>query len=251
MQKDINMSEKSGRIGYSNGEAYLNELGKNQKSAKVKKFVTGIFEASHFNQWRQNSNFSGVMFWFCYGKKNGKGSACLYLAAEPNYDFSYPTADPILARGLSPVQDDLLVPLEVKGKKLNGSNGNAILREVDEKPDGQAEFEGKNEVLRKVYRFLSEEEFWDFNKFGHGYFEAKENSIDFFEKLLGPSNDSPAYLRYYLGLDESEEHSKLRIFITPVDSEGKNIHRLRNRLSTQSAAPFLLQYSWPPPPKQQ
>ena len=245
------MSVKSGRIQYSNGAKYLDELGKNQNSDKVKNFVTGIFETSYFNLWRQNAHFSGVMFWFCYGKINGKGPDRLYLAAEPKYEFIYPKEDHVIARGLSPLQESLLVPIEVKGKSLNGSNGNSILNEEDGRPNGQSVFENKNDILRKVYRFLSEKEFWDLNKYGHGYFEAKENSLDFFDNFIGKQNDSTAYLKYYIGLDENEAPSKLRIFIVPVDENGNNIQTLKNNRSTEHSAPYLLQYAWPTPPKQQ
>ncbi|MCU0399586.1 MAG: hypothetical protein MUE75_01050 [Algoriphagus sp.] len=245
------MNVKSGRVKYFQGADYLNELGKNQHSGKVKNFVTGIFEASHFNQWRRISHFSGVMFWFCYGKKNGQGSDCLYLAAEPKYEFIYPKADPVIARGLSPLQENLLVPLEVKGKSISGSNGYSILNEKDGIPNGQAEFEEKNEILRKVYRFLSDDDFWELNKYGHGYFEAKDYNVDFFENLLGPSNDSPIYVRYYIGLDEKEAPSQLRIFLVPVDGNGNNIQTIQDPISSKSSEPYLLQYSWPPPPKQQ
>jgi len=62
------MGNKSGEIDYQGGAKYLDDLKRNQNSAKVKNSVTGVFEASHFNQWRSHSHFSGVMFWFCYGK---------------------------------------------------------------------------------------------------------------------------------------------------------------------------------------
>lgn len=245
------MSFKSGPIGYPKGASYLDELGKKQNTFKVKNSVTGIFEVSSFNQWRKHTHFSGVMFWFCYGKINGKGSDRLYLAAEPKYEFIYPKADPVIARGLSPLQENLLLPMEVKGKNLNGSNGNSILNEKDGKPNGQSQFENKDEILRKVYKFLSEEEFWNVNKYGHAYFEAKDNHLDFFEDFLGQNNDSPAYIRYYIGLDENEAPSKLRIFLVPVDNNGNNIHTLKNSGTSQSSGPYLLQYSWPPPPKKQ
>ncbi len=245
------MQEKSGRIRYSDGANYLNQLGKNQNSNRVKSFVTGIFEASHFYHWRQQVHFSGVMFWFCYGKINGKGPECLYLAAEPKFEFIYPKTDPVIARGLSPFLEDLLVPMEVKGKNISGSNGSLILNDREGKPKGQTDFENKYEVLRKVYRFLSEEDFWKLNKYGHGYFEARTYSEDYFDNMLWPDNDSPAYLRYYIGLDEMESPAKLRIFLVPVDKEGNNIQSLRNPRSPLSSEPYLLQYSWPPPPKQQ
>ena len=244
------MSEKSGGIMYSNGVHYLNELGNNSKAPKVKNSVTGIFEACHFNEWRKKTHFSGVMFWFCYGKIKNMGKDCLYLAAEPKYDFKYPKADPIIARGLSPQQEDLLVPLEVKGKALNGSNGDSVLKNPEVKPIGGSNFEGKNSILQKVYKFLSDDEFWELNKYGHGYFEARDYNVDFFENLLGPKNNSPIYLRYYIGFDKTELPSLLRIFLVPVDEYGNNILQVKKGVWTIVSEPYLLQYSWPPPPKQ-
>lgn len=246
------MNEKSGKINYSQGAVYLDNLGKQKNSGRIQNFVTGIFEASRFNEWRRSPHFSGIMFWFCYGKIKGKGPECLYLAAEPKFEFIYPIADPVIARGLSPHQENILVPIEVKGKTLNGNNGNSILKDRDGKPNGSSDYENKLDILRKMYSFLAQEDFWIFNKYGHGYFEAKSYDLDFFEKLLGSVNDSPNYLRYYFGFDPSEEPSTLRIFIVPVDNEGNNITILGNSaLNRIDTEPFLLQYSWPPPPKQQ
>lgn len=246
------MSIKSGEINYSQGAVYLDNLGKQKGSGRIQNFVTGIFETSYFNTWRLNPQFSGIMFWFCYGKVKGKGPERLYLAAEPKYEFTYPKADPVIARGLSPHQEEILVPIEVKGKLLNGNNGNSTLKDRDGLPNGSSDFENKADIMRKMYGFLGEEDFWELNKYGHGYFEAKNYDVDFFENLLGSVNDSPTYLRYYFGFDQNEEPSKLRIFMVPVDGSGNNITTLKNpRPKTSSKEPYLLQYSWPPPPKQQ
>lgn len=242
-------NRKSGEINYVEGSNYLDELRRNQNSNKIKDNVTGVFEASYFNLWRKQAHFSGVMFWFCYGNFQGRGKDVLFLAAEPKYEFIYPKADPIIARGLSPFQEKLLLPLDVNGKNFIQQDGRSILNEKDGKPNGQTATEDKGNVLRKVYRFLSEEEFWRLNKYGHGYFEAKDYDIDFFENLLGPENESPTYLRYYIGLDENENPSQMRIFLVPADDQGNNIKVLKNpRRANKTTEPYLLQKSWPPPP---
>lgn len=242
---------KSGEINYSDAATYLNNLGKQPSLPKISPFLTGIFEASHFNTWRVDAHFSGVMFWFCYGEFNGGGANTLYLAAEPKFGFKYPKADPIIASGLSPHQQQILIPIELQGKSLSGSNGDYVLRQNGVVPTRNLTFEDRSSILRKVYKFLSDEDFWELNKYGHGYFEAKDYDIDYFENLLGPLNDNPKYLRYYIGYDQLEAPCKLRIFLIPVDGSGNNIQTLRNpRPGSSSTDPFLLQYSWPPPPKQ-
>jgi len=173
----------------------------------------------------------------------------LFLAAEPKYEFTYPKADAVIARGLSPFQEKLLLPLDVKGKNFNQQDGLSILNDQDGKPNSQSTFEDKRDILRKVYRFLSEEEFWNLNKYGHGYFEGRKYEINYFENLLGPENESPTYIRYYIGLDENEAPCHLRIFLVPVGEDGNNIRRLKNpRSENKTTEPYLLQYSWPPPP---
>lgn len=244
------MGDKSGVINSIQGGTLIDMFGNSSIQSKIRNYFTGIFEATDFNNWRNSPNFDGVMFWFCYGKFRQGNNEELYLAIEPKYNFDYPKQDPTRAKGLVPEYDQLIIPLEIKGKVLNGNSGIQILQGERGRPNSNNQREGKDSILRKVHRFLSDVDFWQYNKYGHGFFEADLAGHNYFEQLLGSSNQSPTYVRYYFGFDDNHHPNKIRFFLVPVDSNGDNIltlHKSHPKMELNNS--YLLQYSWPPPPQ--
>lgn len=86
-----------------------------------------------------------------------------------------------------------------------------------------------------------------YNKFPLGFFETTK----FPEVIKFLNNGSIQYIVYFFGLDlESEEYkgnNQIRIILAGMNSKGELLLPVNENLIEE---PFLLQKSWPPPPKQ-
>lgn len=185
--------------------------------------------------------YKGTMCWF------GLNGNTLKLFFEPNQDYdpgrvpTFPSshhlwesqflinrADFPNPNSLIPINDlKLTLPLNLK---------DLMVPRID--------------VLDQVANF-----YWDFpkngvesfNKFPLGFFETTK----FPEVIKFLNNGSIQYIVYLFGLDlESEEYKKnnqIRIILAGMNSKGELLLPVNENLIEE---PYLLQKSWPPPPKQ-
>lgn len=233
---------KSGKITVTQAAGYLDDVKDQKLKDQFKKSATGIFPASIFNAWRFIPNFSGIMFWYCEGPFQKVGGNVLHLVAEPKYNFTY-INDSAFVSQLKPESKKLLMPLEIRGKELHGTNGKFIMESEIGRPQVVADWKDNQNVITETTEFL--DNFSNLNTYAFGYLEAVSVSPfeDYFENLLGETNQSPEFIRYYFGFDDSSLPCKIRFYLTPVNSAGQNILRMSS--GTDS---YLLQRSWPPPP---
>lgn len=233
-------------VTYQNAGDYMANLPARNYPPNEKQYLCGgTFNISTFWYWANLPGFSGLMFW--YGLDPANGDKRCFVGVEPKFNFIYngndaafyrPTSDIFLCPG---IEFDFQIPVQRDFEKF--------LRNDKQKVPVIDRFISNVEMKKFNSNFLNDPFYSDNHKFGMAYFsdyiqdQTLENS--FLKYFITQGN--VAYIRYYLGFEETTESKFLRLILVPVDEKGKN-----TEVVTKADALFseiqLLQKSWPPPP---
>ncbi|WP_113924679.1 hypothetical protein [Cognataquiflexum aquatile] len=229
------------QISYTQAGTYLENIKDPDLLHIYKSCLGGTFKARKLKEFAKQKKFSGLMFWFCLEK----GS--LYLACEPKFDFEY-EYNPDFSKNLKPEQDELIRPGKGPfGMDLIGLRGQAkppchesLIRDhklPNHLSDNKIPKEAVNDfnILFEVHPVFELHQ-----KFGHAYFENKDDLVRNFLNLDGLRN-----VRYYFGYDTKDYPYQIRVILAPVNGNGENIQF--KKVGTKGE---LLQKSTPPPPNE-
>jgi len=222
-------------ISYEDAGKYLADI-KDPDLLKVyETHLGGTFKANKLKNFVKKDGFSGLMFWFCLDNNN------LFLACEPKFDFQY-KGDEIFSTNLEPTQKKLIIPGEKAfGHDLkNVTDFEGFVKNHSQPNHLQDKEIPKLKVKNFKLKFEKHDLYKNHQKYGHAYFENKNNYVKDFFSIEGLKN-----VRYYLGYGDSYKPNYIRVILVPVDSVGNNI-----KLNKKEKKGELLQKSFPPPPYQ-
>lgn len=230
-------------IAYRDAARYLHAMQDPKLQEYFSLFTGGTFRADEIKEWRQNPDFSGLMFWFCLDN-SGEIKGKLYLAVEPKYNFTFPKE---LADFEKVTWEPHLKTLPIAGQFFEETIFNTsedqkyefLLSHTEEKFEKNGTKENV-EVKKDSDIFKSDSLLGSFQKYPFAYFISEEDGKKYFENFFNSGNVT--YIRYYIGFDEGSRPNRLRLILVPVGEGGENIVNIS--LQTD----YLLQKSWPPPP---
>ncbi|WP_026950443.1 hypothetical protein [Algoriphagus mannitolivorans] len=233
-------------VSYQKAGQYMGNLPDTKYPPNKKQYLCGgTFTISNFWYWANLPGFSGLMFW--YGLDPNQPDGQCFVGVEPKFNFLYdensvstykPSADIFVCPGL---EFNFSLPIRRDFERFlrNDKRPVPILDRIISKSNMQ----GYNA------NFLQNSFYKENHKYGMAYFSdfiEDQPQVKSFLKYFVTQGEV-AFLRYYLGFEETSKGKFLRLILVPVDEKGKNteVVTVSNRFFNDVQ---LLQKSWPPPP---
>jgi len=180
----------------------------------------------------------GLMAWFCLDNSSAVSSK-IYLAFEAVSKFVMPESRE-QAEALRPAPGNLFF----SGNRFSSSfednpaSIKAFLMGHECSPIGPDRFISDVKVWEYCQSYLRVSSIKGYQEYGMSYFENDSGQIS---DLIKPA--TVRYVRYYFGFHHGGFPNRIRVMLTAVDENGKNIS-----INSRGDETFLLQKSFPPPP---